>query len=88
MTEKPAAQTIRSVGWVAALVAVLAALGYVYFPLLRYCFGKWLEPDYAHGTPLDAATSLAAAIVALIVIKRPLSGPRARVALAMGEPDC
>jgi len=49
VTEKPAAQTIRSVGWVAALVAVLAALGYVYFPLLRYCFGKWLEPDYAHG---------------------------------------
>ncbi len=49
MTDKPAAETTRSAGWVAALVAILGTLGFVYFPLLRYSFGKWLEPDYAHG---------------------------------------
>jgi exosortase len=49
VTEKPAAETIRSAGWVAALVAIVATLGFVYFPLLRYCFDKWLLPDYAHG---------------------------------------
>ena len=45
----PASQTVRSAGWIAALVAVLAALGFVYLPLLRYSYGKWLEPDYSHG---------------------------------------
>jgi exosortase len=49
VTEKPAAETIRSAGWLAALAAIAGTLAFVYFPLLRYCFDKWLQPDYAHG---------------------------------------
>lgn len=49
MTEKPAAETTRSAGWLAALAAILGTLGFVYFGLFRYSLGKWLQPDYAHG---------------------------------------
>lgn len=49
MTAKPAAETIRSPGWIAALVAIVGVLGFVYFPLMIYCFGEWLKPDYSHG---------------------------------------
>ena len=49
MTAKPAAETIRSPGWIAALVAIVGVLGFVYFPLMRYSFEQWLKPDYSHG---------------------------------------
>jgi exosortase len=49
VTEKPAAETIRSAGWVAALAVIAGALGFVYFGLFRYSLDKWLQPDYAHG---------------------------------------
>ena len=49
MTEKPAAETTRSAGWIAALVVILGTLGFVYFELFRYSLTKWLQPDYAHG---------------------------------------
>lgn len=48
-TAKPAAETIRSAGWIAAAVAVLGTLALAYFPLLRYSFNEWLKPDYSHG---------------------------------------
>lgn len=49
MTAKPASETIRSPGWLSALVAILAGLGFLYFPLFQYSFGEWLKPDYSHG---------------------------------------
>ena len=49
MTAKPTSETIRSPGWIAALVAIVGVLGFVYFPLMIYCFGEWLKPDYSHG---------------------------------------
>jgi exosortase len=49
VTAKPTPETIRSPGWIGALVAVIGVLGFVYFPLLRYSFEQWLKPDYSHG---------------------------------------
>lgn len=49
MTAKPASETIRSSGWIGALVAMVGVLGFVYFPLLKYSYGQWLLPDYSHG---------------------------------------
>jgi exosortase len=46
---KPVSETIRSPGWIAALVAIVGVLGFVYIPLLSYCFNEWLKPDYSHG---------------------------------------
>jgi exosortase len=57
VTARPAAETVRSAAWLGALAAVLAVLGFVYFPLLKYCFHEWLKPDYSHGflVPLFSA---------------------------------
>ncbi|MDB5311368.1 MAG: Transrane exosortase [Gemmataceae bacterium] len=49
MTAKPASETVRSPGWIAALVAVVGVLGFVYAGLLAYSYGKWITPDYSHG---------------------------------------
>lgn len=57
MTPKPAPEVVRSPGWIAALVAILAALTFMYIPLFAYSYKKWLLPDYSHGflVPLFAA---------------------------------
>jgi exosortase len=54
---KPAPEIIRSPGWIAALVAVLAALTFLYVPLFSYSYKQWLKPEYSHGflVPLFAA---------------------------------
>jgi exosortase len=49
VTAKPTTETIRSPGWIAALVAILAALVFMYIPLFAYSYKKWLQPDYSHG---------------------------------------
>ena len=49
MIAKPTSETIRSPGWIGALVAIVGVLGFVYFPLLKYSFEQWLKPDYSHG---------------------------------------
>ncbi|HEY3787484.1 MAG TPA: archaeosortase/exosortase family protein, partial [Urbifossiella sp.] len=49
MIAKSTSETIRSPGWIAALVAIIGGLGFLYFPLMSYCFGEWLKPDYSHG---------------------------------------
>ena len=49
MTAKPSPETIRSPGWIGALIAILGVLAFVYFPLMNYCFQQWLKPDYSHG---------------------------------------
>jgi exosortase len=47
---KPAAEVVRSPGWIAALVAIVGVIGYVYSLLLTYCVGQWINiPDYSHG---------------------------------------
>lgn len=53
----PAAATVRSPAWVAAVAATLGVVGFVYLPLLTYSFQQWLKPDYSHGflVPLFAA---------------------------------
>ncbi|MBN9523935.1 exosortase/archaeosortase family protein [bacterium] len=53
----PAAATVRSPAWIAAVAATLGVVGFVYLPLLRYSFGEWLKPDYSHGflVPLFSA---------------------------------
>lgn len=48
MTAKPAPAVIRSPGWIAALVAILAVLGFNYTQLFTDCWPKWLSPDYSH----------------------------------------
>lgn len=49
MTAKPASETIRSAGWVAAAAAAAGVIAFMYFPLMRYSFHEWLKPDYSHG---------------------------------------
>jgi exosortase len=49
LSASPAAATARSPGWVAAVAATAAVLGFVYLPLFRYSFHEWLKPDYSHG---------------------------------------
>lgn len=49
MNAHPTSATIRSPGWIGALVAIVGVLGFVYYPLLRYSFEQWLKPDYSHG---------------------------------------
>ena len=49
MNAHPTSATIRSPGWIGALLAILGVLGFVYYPLLRYSFEQWLKPDYSHG---------------------------------------
>src|SRR5262249_31614368 len=46
---RPAAEPVRPAGWTAPLAAALGPLAYFSLPLLRYCFGEWLKPDYSHG---------------------------------------
>lgn len=54
---KPASETVRSAGWLAAAVTLLVALGFAYARLLRDCYQAWLKPDYSHGflVPLFSA---------------------------------
>ena len=49
MSASPAAATVRSPAWVAAVAATVGVLGFVYLPLFRYSFNEWLKPDYSHG---------------------------------------
>ncbi|AMV23583.1 Transmembrane exosortase [Gemmata sp. SH-PL17] len=44
-----AAEVVRTPGWIAALVALVGVLVFVYAALFRYCYGEWLKPDYSHG---------------------------------------
>ena len=46
---KPAAEVVRSTGWIVALVAVLGAVAFIYAPLFAYSYKEWLKPDYSHG---------------------------------------
>jgi exosortase len=46
---KPAAEIVRSSGWIVALVAVLGAVAFIYAPLFVYSYKEWLKPDYSHG---------------------------------------
>jgi exosortase len=46
---RPAWETVRSPGWLAAAVAMLLALGFTYARLFADCFAAWLKPDYSHG---------------------------------------
>ncbi len=49
MIVKPAAETVRSVGWIASLIAILATLAFIFAPLFAYSYKEWLKPDYSHG---------------------------------------
>jgi exosortase len=53
----PAPEAVRSPAWIAALVALVGVLAFAYAPLMQYCFGQWLKPDYSHGflVPLFSA---------------------------------
>jgi exosortase len=57
ITAKPAYETVRSKPWIAAAVALSAALVFAYAPLFRAAFHAWLRPDYSHGflVPLFSA---------------------------------
>lgn len=58
MSSISARETIRSPGWLAAAMALLAAGGFVYARLLADCFRQWVSnPDYSHGflVPLFSA---------------------------------
>jgi hypothetical protein len=46
---KPAAETVRSSGWIATLLLLVGVLTFVYAGLFRYSFTQWLKPDYSHG---------------------------------------
>lgn len=46
---KPAAEVVRSSGWIATLFVFVGALTFLYAPLFKYSFGQWLKPDYSHG---------------------------------------
>lgn len=45
----PAAEVIRTPGWIVTGLALVAILTFAYAPLLRYSFQQWLKPDYSHG---------------------------------------
>lgn len=45
----PAAETVRSSGWIATLVVLIGVLAFVYAGLFRYSYTQWLKPDYSHG---------------------------------------
>ncbi len=50
MTTTPAAATVRTPVWLAALVATLAAVAFVYYPLMEYSVLLWVKkPEYSHG---------------------------------------
>lgn len=49
MNHTPAREVVRSTEWRVALLAILGALGFVYYPLLAYSAKQWLKPDYSHG---------------------------------------
>ncbi|MFO0796689.1 MAG: exosortase/archaeosortase family protein [Gemmataceae bacterium] len=49
MSASPAAATVRSPAWIAAVAVTVGVLAFAYFPLFRYSFGEWLKPDYSHG---------------------------------------
>ena len=50
MSAVPASQTIRTRGWIAAAKALLGAVAFLYFPILRYCVQQWSDnPDYSYG---------------------------------------
>ena len=57
MNHKPAREVVRSTEWRVALLAIVGALGFVYYPLLAYSAKQWLKPDYSHGflVPLFSA---------------------------------
>src|SRR5204863_201426 len=46
---KPAAEVVRSSGWIATLLVFVGILTFLYAPLFKYSFGQWLKPDYSHG---------------------------------------
>jgi exosortase len=54
---KPAAEVVRSSGWIATLLVFVAVLTFLYAALFKYSFGQWLKPDYSHGflVPIFAA---------------------------------
>ena len=45
----PAAEVIRTPGWIAAMLALVGVLTFVYAGLFRYSYTQWLKPDYSHG---------------------------------------
>ncbi len=50
MATRPAAETVRSPEWLAAAAVLVAAVGYLYLPLLSVTVGTWAKnPDYSHG---------------------------------------
>lgn len=50
MSAVPASQTIRTPGWIAAAVGILAAVGFVYFKLMTDSVKQWANnPDYSYG---------------------------------------
>lgn len=49
MSASPAAATVRSPWWIGSAAAIAGVLGFVYFPLFRYSFEQWLQPEYSHG---------------------------------------
>ena len=46
---RPAAEVIRSSGWIATLLVLVGVLTFLYAPLFKYSFEQWLKPDYSHG---------------------------------------
>ena len=53
----PAAETVRSPGWVATMLVLVGALTFLYAKPFRDWYTQWLKPDYSHGflVPLFAA---------------------------------
>ncbi|HEY1186227.1 MAG TPA: exosortase/archaeosortase family protein [Gemmata sp.] len=45
----PAGEVIRTPGWIAAMLALVAVLTFLYAALFQYSFQQWLKPDYSHG---------------------------------------
>lgn len=46
---QPAAEVVRSPGWIVALLALVGVMTFAYAGLLAYSFKQWLKPDYSHG---------------------------------------
>jgi exosortase len=49
VTERPAHETVRSPGWIAAAAALVGAIGFAYAPFLVETVRAWLKPEYSHG---------------------------------------
>lgn len=54
---KPSQEVVRSTQWIAAAVALIAAMAFAYAHLFAFCFHEWLKPEYSHGflVPLFSA---------------------------------